>query len=157
MPELGELDDYLDPDLKLTVKGERYVIAPPSAELYLLCQSLMQKTTAALAGVPGVDTGVKLLDDDEEAGLFQRLCGPAWQQMHDNGVDPVRMRHVGLTVFFWVAVGESMAIAHYRNALGGALAAEQPASPPPTTPSSTAAESTTKPPASTSGTSSPNT
>ena len=157
MPELGELDDFLDPDLKLTVKGRKYVIAPPSAEMYLLCQSLMQRTAGALAGVHGADLSTQLLDDDDEAGLFQRLCGSTWQLMLDDQVDPVRMRHVGLTVFFWVAVGEAMAIAHYRNALGGALAADLPASPSPTTPSPTAAATTTRPPASTSGTSSPST
>lgn len=169
MPAFGDLSEFLDPTLRLPIDGKEYVVPPADAATGLYCQKFLgaiKSLAKAITGqdvdedqdededapAPNVDAdAVEVLDDHQEVELYQRCLGPVYQELLDDGVDWPRIRHAGMTAFWYVAAGEQRAEQFWRGEVGKAgNRAERRRK----TSSSTAAASTTRKRASTSGTSS---
>lgn len=160
----GELQEYFDPGLDLTIRGTVYTVPLPSAELGLWCQLTAQAagkiTTAASAeqmrdAVERVNALPEL--DGKNLSLPQRCLGAAYDQMVADKVPHPYVEFAGATAYLWIAYGEEVAEQYWNS--GGRPEAVSPANRQErrasTRKTSTAAASTTRRAASTSGTSSP--
>ncbi|MEV6033565.1 hypothetical protein AB0L65_20590 [Nonomuraea sp. NPDC052116] len=130
MAGFKDLDSFFDPTLKLPVGGKTYVIPPPSAEVGLLCQRLMHASMAVQAGQDVDEDGLNqlaetVLDDDQEKDLYQRILGPAWDELLADQVVWPKIQHIGQTALIWVAAGLEAAGKHWESGPTGE--AEAPA------------------------------
>ena len=115
-----DLDEFFDPTLKLPVGGKMYVVPPPSAEVGLLCQRLMQASIAAQAGQTVDEDGLNelaqlVLDDEQEKDLYQTILGSVWEELLANKVSWPAIQHVGQTALIWVAAGLEAAAKHWES------------------------------------------
>ncbi|SDL73099.1 hypothetical protein SAMN05421874_12822 [Nonomuraea maritima] len=120
MASFKDLDEFFDPTLPLPVGGKTYVIPPPSAEVGLLCQRLMQAGVAAHSGQAVDAEGLNqlaevVLDDDQEKDLYQRILGPVWDQLIADKVAWPKILHVGQTALIWIAAGMEPAAKHWES------------------------------------------
>ncbi|GAA4600341.1 hypothetical protein GCM10023194_81410 [Planotetraspora phitsanulokensis] len=127
MANFRDLDEFFDPTLKLPVGGKTYVIQPPSAEVGLLCQRLMQASIAHESGQDVDGEGLNklaqvVLDDDQERDLYQRILGATFDELVADGVDWAKVQHVGTTALVWVAAGEDAAAKIWEDRSGEAAA-----------------------------------
>ncbi|MFC7582430.1 hypothetical protein ACFQYP_00470 [Nonomuraea antimicrobica] len=118
-----DLDEFFDATLKLPVGGKTYVIPPPSAEVGLLCQRLMQAGLAAHSGRAVDAEGINelaqvVLDDDQEKDLYQTILGPVWDELLADKVSWPAIQHVGQTALIWVAAGLDAAAQHWESGPG---------------------------------------
>jgi hypothetical protein len=157
-----DLDRYYDPGLTLTVLGREYVLPLPSAELGLWCRRVVQivgDVTAASsdedmqAAARRTETLPELPGD---LTLQERVLGPVYQQMIDDGVPDPYLQFAAETAYFWIAYGADVAKRYWES--GGR---PKPRGPAPyradrraTQKTSTGEGSETKSQGSTSGTSS---
>lgn len=103
-----QLDELLDEAIELPVPiGDRddhntrlYRIESPSARDGLQIEQITQIAATLVTG--GEDINTEMLNDDEERNLFQMLLGDKFQQMLDDGVKWVWLRHSALTTLMWV-------------------------------------------------------
>lgn len=121
-PELGE---WFDASLTLPFPGgKKYKIPSPDAGTGLYCEQLM--AAGAAAAIAGQKPDAKLLDDDDERTLFERLLGPAYHEMLADGVQWHLIKHAGMTAMFWVTLNEEMALRYWQSGNPGeALAANR--------------------------------
>ncbi len=115
-----DLDEFFDPTLKLPVSGKTYVVPPPSAEVGLLCQRLMQASIAAQAGQAVDEDGLNelaqlVLDDKQEKDLYQTILGLVWDELLADKVSWPAIQHVGQTALIWVAAGLEAAAKHWES------------------------------------------
>ncbi|MEV6154914.1 hypothetical protein AB0L53_31695 [Nonomuraea sp. NPDC052129] len=115
-----DLDSFFDPTLKLPVGGKTYVVPPPSAEVGLLCQRLMQASIAAQAGQAVDEDGLNelaevVLNDEQEKDLYQTILGAAWDELLADKVAWPKVQHVGQTALIWVAAGLEAAAKHWES------------------------------------------
>lgn len=160
--KFGDLVDYFDPGLTLTVQGREYVIPLPSAELGLWCRMV-----ADMAGHVGDDASAE--DAADAAGraaelpdlpgnltFTERLLGDVYKQMLTDQVPDPYVKFSAATVYIWIVAGEDTARRFWEaggqspEASGPANRAERRAAQR----SSTGAATTTRPQGSSSGTSS---
>lgn len=175
MARFGDLEQYFEDTLTLPVDGRGYVIPSPDAELGLWAQMLMAAGVAIQAGetpaplpplpprpgVPGdrvIRAVGNVVDDASEHALYERLLGPVWRRLLDDGVSWPKIQIVAQTALMWVGGGLEMAEAFWvsggdPNAVAPPnRAARRAASTP-----GTGGANTTRSPNSTSGTRSPRT
>lgn len=160
--KFGDLAEYFQPGLTLTILGEEYEVPLPSAELGLWCRRV-----AELAGSVASDATA---DEAQEAAgraadlpdlpgnlsFTERLLGGSYQEMVDRGVPDPYVQFAAQTAYLWIVAGEDTA-ARFWQAGGRRPESEGPgnrAQRRAATSTSTGAATTTRPPASTSGTSS---
>ncbi len=154
---LGDLDEFFDPGLELTVAGRPYRIDPPSAEVGLWCE----RVAMAAGGVREAKTEAEMkaamarVEDvpdlgDHNMSLAQRVLGPTYAQLVDDDVDHHRVRFIGATAFIWIISGEDDASRYWQS--GGRPEAPAPNRAARRATTSTAAASTTRSRGSTSGT-----
>lgn len=96
---MRDLDELIDDSLKLPVSGVTYVIPGPDAKTALWCLAVAD---AAREGVASAST---VLDDDDERTMYQRILGPAYDQMMTNGVSLSKIAFCGQTAFIWITNG----------------------------------------------------
>lgn len=98
-----ELDDVFDSTMPLPIGGKVYKIPSVDAETGLWLQSVTQ-VAARRMNVPEGETPPELtdreitslqLDDNEELDFMQRMLGPAYQQMRDDGVEWEKIKLAG--------------------------------------------------------------
>lgn len=162
MTDFGSVDEVLADErgIDFTARGRPYTIRPPTALVGLWCERL-----ASAAGmVSAAKTDGELADAMRRVGeipdlpgdltMPQRVLGQLWQQLADDGIDHVTVRHIALTAFAW-AVADKDAASRYWSSGGHPerLAPNRASRRSP----STGAESTTPGRGSTSGTNSPRT
>jgi len=117
--QLGEL---LDEFIELPVpigdredgKVKTYRIESPSSRDGLQIERITQIAAELVTGGENVDT--ELLDDDEERNLFEMLLGAQFQQMVDDGVKWVWLRHAALTCLMWTTSGLTTAERYWASA-----------------------------------------
>lgn len=123
MTKFGELKQFYDPGLTLTVDGKEYTIPLPSAEL-----GLAIKTTMALAGEYDPETTT----DDEMKSLIDRIAalpevpdkdrpweytmlGSALDQMIADGQSYKYIEICAETAFWWILLGDDAAREHWES------------------------------------------
>lgn len=121
--QFADLDAVFSPGIRFSIAGRPYTILPPSAEVGLWCQRLAQ----AAGVLRAAETDAELAAAMEQIGevpdlpgdltMPQRVLGPLWQQLADDGVDHARIRFVALTAFAWV-IGDEDAARRYWDSGG---------------------------------------
>jgi hypothetical protein len=117
---LQDLDELIDPVLRLPIHGKTYEVRSPSAELGIKLERLFQSAIAQSAGVSASDISDIKLSDDEERNLYKQLLGPVWDEMVVDDLPWVYVKHVGVTALLWVAGGLDAAEAYWSTAPGEA-------------------------------------
>ena len=114
---MRDLEDFIDPTLRLPIRGKTYVVESPDAALGLKVQQLWTIGAAASQGVEVSEAELKSLslDDDDERDLLIRLLGATYDQMRADGVPWAWVRHAGVTVMFWVAASREAAEAYWES------------------------------------------
>lgn len=92
---MRDLDEFFNDTLELLVNGTTYVVPSPDAKTGLWCLRLSE----------AAETGTVVLDDDRELGMYQRVLGPVWGQMVEDGVSLPRIAFAGQTAFVWITQG----------------------------------------------------
>jgi hypothetical protein len=105
-----DLDEFFEDTLSLPVGGKTYVVPGPSAETGLWAQRLIESGKAAYFGKATAE-----LDDDEETNVYQRVLGPAFDEMVANGVLWKRIQHCGVTALIWCAGNEAAAEQYWEH------------------------------------------
>jgi hypothetical protein len=169
MAQFGDLDDYLDPGLKLTVRGKVYTLPLPSAELGIWCRRIA--LMAGEAGAASTDeelaeatTRARVraaelppLPGAERLEFEQLLLGEVHAEMMRDAIPDPYIQFCAQTAYVWIVGGEDQAERYWTSGghpevRGPVNRASRRAAARKT---STDAASTTPTPASTSGTSSP--
>lgn len=125
-----DLDDYLDPTLKLPIGGKLYSVNSPSARTGIQVNGLVAAARAVQAGedIAASDLAALSLDDSEERDFFRSLLGSTMEEMLQDGVGWHQVRHAGLTTMFWVTRGRAAAETFWQS--GG----DNPKAPTPAAP-----------------------
>ncbi|MCZ4557987.1 hypothetical protein O4215_20710 [Rhodococcus maanshanensis] len=101
---MQELDEFMDPDLHLPVRGTSYRIATPSAwEGLRLRRQMLEPATLTAA---------------DEIAMHQRLLGEAWDHLDVAGLDEDGLLHVGRTALLHFTVSAEAAAEHWDPAGG---------------------------------------
>ena len=100
-----DLDEFLDPTLKLPIRGKTYVVQSVDAKTGLWCQRMMHVAVTAVAGLSmsEADAASLDLDDHQELDLYQRVLGDAYDEMVADGLPWEWIKHAGTTAFMWAA------------------------------------------------------
>lgn len=156
--DLGALDEYFDPGLKFTLRGQEYTIAPPSAEVGLWCERLAQIAGGVRGAKSEEDLRAALARvekmpqlDGDDLSLQQRVLGPTYDQLVADSVDFAWVRLITMAAFAWIVSGDEEAALRYLRA-GGRPEAQAPNRAARRASRSTGGATTTKPRASSSGT-----
>lgn len=172
MSQFKELNDFYNPGLILPIAGVPYSIRPPSATDGLWLQQMVVRGTvidhvsaADEAAAPDEDPELgqaraqaiveQLSALDEPPGgktIPELVLGDVYQQMQDNGVDMMRIKHAVNTALVWIIMGEEAAARYWEHP--GELGKASNRAERRRTSKSTAAAKRTRKAASTSGTSS---
>lgn len=115
MGKFGDVTQYFDPGLTVTVLKREYTLPLPSAEMGLWC-----RTMAETAGVidsdatdDEVNEAVAAVDDlPELPGKLtfpERMLGDVYQQMVADKVPDPYIQFCARTVYIWIIGGEEMA------------------------------------------------
>lgn len=119
-----DLAEYFDDRLHLPIGGVTYDIPSPDHELGLWVTELVSTATSVQQGLtPDPDRTLPKLrfegeeydDESDEAKLYQRLLGPAYGQMREDGVSWPKIKFVVEVVMVWIAAGEAAAEAHWNR------------------------------------------
>lgn len=127
-----DLDEFFRPSLKLPIRGKVYEVQSPDAETGLWAQRLMSSATRAAkdgAELTEEQASSLMLDDAQEADLYKRLLGDAFQEMLDDKVNWEQMKHAGMTALIWSA-GNTQAAEEFWNNPDGVPEAPAPESNP---------------------------
>lgn len=131
--KFGDLDQYWQPGLTLTVRDKEYVLPLPSAELGLWCRrvaSVAGEVSAAgsaeevQAAVDAVDA-LPELPGGKGITLHERVLGDAYQQMVADQVPDPYIQYCGATAYLWILAGEEAAQRYWTS--GGRPEAPGPA------------------------------
>ena len=137
MPQFGELDQYLDPGLKLTVKGTVYTVPLPSGELGLWCRRVAQvagEISAASSEEEIQAVAERAAEAAEELppipGGDRRpfevlMLGDAHAQMLADAVPDPYIQFCARTAYLWIVAGEEAAERFWTS--GGRPEAPSPA------------------------------
>lgn len=121
-----DLGDWADlAGLKLPIGGKVYVLPPVSAELGPRLQTLVSAGVDVARGKQFDDSGREVLDDLAERDLYREVLGSAYDEMVDNGVPWLVLKHAALTSIFDVTVDRDTAERYWESL--GKRAGRQPA------------------------------
>lgn len=101
-----ELDELLDPTLRLPIKGRTYVVPAPPAKVGLRVTRLV---AAAGQAAQGQEFDAELVADEEEEVLYADVLGSAYAEMVDAGVSWPELKHASVTAMLWVAKDKATA------------------------------------------------
>lgn len=111
-----DLDEFFDSSLRLPVRGKTYVIPSPDARTGLWCQRIIALAGKAKDGELTDDDAAQLkLDDEEERNLFERLLGPAFEEMLADNLPWEHVKHCGMTALMWAAGNTDQAEAYWSS------------------------------------------
>lgn len=102
--------------ITLPINGKKYVINAVDADMGLFLTELSTVVTAADSGsdpsqeqLDAMKALAQKLDLNSEQGM-QRLLGPAYEQMKDDGVPFVKLQRVVQTIVTWTVVDKKTAV-----------------------------------------------
>lgn len=111
----GDLDQYWEPGLTLTVLGREYQLPLPSAELGLWCRRVAETAGQihSASTEEEVQAAAAAAEDLPELpgkmSLPERVLGPVYQQMVDDKVPDPYISFCGQTAYVWIIGGEESA------------------------------------------------
>ncbi|TYK47153.1 DUF7426 family protein [Actinomadura decatromicini] len=109
--EFEDVDELFDSSLTLPINGKKYRIPAVSGFDGLWAQRVVEEIRKAKAG-GDVDAG-KLNDGDERL-LYERMLGPALDEMLKDGVEWERIGHAGMTMFLRTTASREDAQAYWK-------------------------------------------
>lgn len=111
MSAFPDLDEFFDDTLRLPISGKVYVIQPVDSKTGLNMQRMMTIATQAAVGVDISPEQVAALelDDAGEDQLYRLALGDVYDQLVADGVNWPRLKHAGLTAYFFQITGREMA------------------------------------------------
>ena len=119
MAKFGDLDEYFDPGLVLTVRGKEYTLPLPSAELGLWCRRIAQTagevsdatTDQELqeAGERGHARAAALPPLPGDLTFEERMLGAAYTAMVTDAVPDPYIHFCAQTAYIWIIGGEDAA------------------------------------------------
>lgn len=112
MAGFKELDEFLDDSLPLPIGGKTYAVPAVSGRDGLWAQRVVEEVQRAKEAGEA-DAGK--LDDGDERMLYQRMLGPVFEEMLDDGVTWQRLSHAAMTVFFWTTVSREAAEKYWES------------------------------------------
>lgn len=117
--KLGELlDEYIELPVPIgnreDGKIKHYKIESPTSRDGLKIEAITQAAVTLVSGGEDIDT--ELLDDDEERDTFKLLLGDVYEEMLEDGVKWVWLRHAALTCLMWVNSGLTTAEQYWASA-----------------------------------------
>lgn len=106
-----DVEEYLDPTIKLPIRGKIYVIESPDAKTGLWVQAIMTAAAQLRAGVEPSTGGLEslVLDDDEERDAMKRVLGATFDELAADRVPWEFVKHAGQTVMVWIMHGKPAA------------------------------------------------
>lgn len=110
-----ELEDFLDSDLTLPIRGKKYTCPDPGWENVLWLEQRMKTVMKAAQGADLSDDDREVLNDSDTDELFAVALGDAYDQMLDDGLPAAYIRHAGLTAVMHWSVGEEQAKAFWES------------------------------------------
>lgn len=108
-----DLDEFFDDSLTLTIGGKKYVIPSPEFEVGAKMKRQFELGIKILSGEEPPESGD--LDDDEERDLYEQTLGPAYAQMHADGVNWQKRKRAGQTAFYWIVGEVDMALRFWKT------------------------------------------
>ncbi|MFD8611081.1 hypothetical protein [Streptomyces sp. NPDC059631] len=107
-----ELGALLDAGLPLPIGDRIYVVPPPSAEVGLRVQRVMQ---AAATAANGGQISETVLDDVAEMDLYRDVLGTAYAEMIAAGVKWPMLKHCAMTAVAWIMQDEDAAERYWNS------------------------------------------
>ena len=126
----GDLDDFFDPDLTLTISGVKYTIQAPNAHdgLYIRRFFTDPEYMKKLSDAEYLRQVATILGAEEVSpGEF---AGGVWSEMFDNGVKWTQVMRAGQAALLNTGLGAPSAVAYWTGGKG-------PKVPTPTEPAQT--------------------
>lgn len=111
----SELEDFLDSDLTLPIRGKKYTCPDPGWESVLWLEQRMKTVMRAAQGADLSEADREILDDADTDELFAVALGDAYETMLDDGLPAAYIRHAGLTAVMHWSVGEEQARAFWES------------------------------------------
>lgn len=118
----GDLADFWTEGLPLTIAGKQYVVPEPDAENGLWLQTLWSAGVVVADALsrgeePDAATAeLAKLDDKGEADLRTRVLGEELMaELEADGVSPTKIKHMVMTGFYWIVLGEEPAKAYWQG------------------------------------------
>lgn len=108
------LNELLDETIDLPIMGKVYKVQSPSSRDGLKVEKITNIAIAMANGGKNIDTQV--LDDDEERDLFRLCLGDTYQELLEDGVPWVWLRHAALTAMMWISTGMTAAEKYWASA-----------------------------------------
>lgn len=112
--KFDSLNELLDETIDLPILGKVYKIQSPSSKDGLKVEKITNIAIQMANGGKNVNTEV--LNDDEERDLFQLCLGATYQELLEDGVPWVWLRHAALTAMMWISTGMSAAEKYWASA-----------------------------------------
>lgn len=111
MSAFRDLDEFFDDTLSLPIRGKTYVIQPVDAKTGLNMQRMMTIATSAASGIEVTPEQVAAveLDDEGEEQLYRLALGATYDELVADGVNWPRIKHTGLTAYFFQTAGRELA------------------------------------------------
>ncbi|MFB8763843.1 DUF7426 family protein [Nocardiopsis alba] len=110
-----ELEDFLDSDLTLPIRGKKYTCPDPGWENVLWLEQRMKTVMKAAQGADLSNDDREVLNDADTDELFATALGDAYETMLDDGLPAAYIRHAGLTAVMHWSVGEEQARAFWES------------------------------------------
>ena len=114
---MRDLDEFLDPAMRLPIHGKTYAVKSPPYEVGLKATHLWTIGAAVGQGVEVSDADLKSLElsDDDEHDMLVRLLGDTYAEMTADGLPWIWVRHAGITIMFWVVLDRAAAESFWES------------------------------------------
>jgi hypothetical protein len=151
MPELKELDSFLNPTLLVPAMGKEYRIAAVDAETGLRLQRMMTAGMKTSAGQELSEKDIELVSDEDEEDFYKTVLGPTYDELIADKVPYAGLKAIASLAMIWTT--QSFDVAQQYFLAGGKAPEANREARRTATRTRTAAATTTPKPASASTTS----
>ncbi len=114
--DFGALDALFSPGIDFTLKGTKYTIEPPSAQVGLWCERVAQVAGGVRAAETEDDMAAAVARiealptlDDGELTMAQRVLGDLYTRLVDDGINHAWIKLIANAAFFWIVIDEDAA------------------------------------------------
>lgn len=115
MAKFKDLDQYLDDQLELTVKGKTYTFSPADARLGLRMQRMLAVGMGAAHGNVDEDAATEAMAGMEDETFFPQIMGDTYEQLLADGVPYRALTLISSTLMLWNLQGEDEAAEFWQS------------------------------------------
>lgn len=113
--DLKELGDFLDPILSIPVKDRTYLIPAMDADLAVRMEQMIGAGEKAQRDEQLSAADIELVSDDDTQGFYQSIFGADnYQQMREDNLKHVALKHMTAIVFAWTFADFDTALQMWR-------------------------------------------